>query len=91
MDPDLPKKAFVSTSPMGLAIRDPGVLTKSQSFTETDFENRHTVKSGIGKNLFISFHVFIEEGRRGVIQLTRGVGFDPSHLSINARVEVSTS
>ncbi len=48
MDHDTPSKAFVASSPQGLAIRDPGVLTSSQSFTQTDFENRHTVDSGIG-------------------------------------------
>eukprot|EP00794_Sanderia_malayensis_P012950 gene12950-14282_t len=49
MNPEMPSKAFVpGTSPLGLAIRDPGVLTKNQSFTETDFAQRHTVDSGIG-------------------------------------------
>lgn len=40
---------FLPQSPQGLAIRDPGVMSSSQSFTEIEFENRHTVDIGIGR------------------------------------------
>ena len=36
-------------SPQGLAIRDPGVMSSSHSFTDIEFANRHTVDVGIGK------------------------------------------
>ena len=36
-------------SPQGLVIRDPGVMSSSQSFTDLEFQNRHTVDVGIGK------------------------------------------
>ena len=61
MDPlqsGLPRTAnppvAVSHSPQGLAIRDPGVLSTSQSFTEIEFENRHTAHIGIGKIILYS-------------------------------------
>lgn len=46
MGEELP--TLLPQSPQGLAIRDPGVLSSSQSFTEIEFENRHTVDVGIG-------------------------------------------
>ena len=36
-------------SPQGLAVRDPGVMSSSHSFTDLEFQNRHTVDVGIGE------------------------------------------
>ena len=76
MDPlqsGLPRTAnppvAVSHSPQGLAIRDPGVLSTSQSFTEIEFENRHTAHIGIGKiNLFLKADFVIQIALVALVQ-----------------------
>ena len=77
MDPlqsGLPRTAnppvAVSQSPQGLAIRDPGVLSTSQSFTEIEFENRHTAHIGIGKkNLFSIVGLSRDNKQNGLEQM----------------------
>ena len=41
--------AVLPQSPQGLVIRDPGVMSSSHSFTDLEFQSRHTVDVGIGK------------------------------------------
>ncbi len=42
------EEAYPSTS-LNLAVLDPGVLSSTNSFTEKDYENRHTASRDIGK------------------------------------------